>query len=146
MALSNGHTNGAVEEEITVYELELEDDGSPTKERSVGGMPWCRHAEPYLIAPPFSTSVCRRQSSPITCACRSRLGRSLQKLEFCTPTSRSMDLHSNARNSTRRCAWLLSVCEMPSYADCLLVPGTQHSLHDIPWASLCELDHLPSST
>lgn len=40
MALTNGaaaaHTNGSSEvEEITVYELELEDDGSPTKERSV---------------------------------------------------------------------------------------------------------------
>lgn len=35
MALTNGHGNHKVEEEITVYELELEDDGSPTKARSV---------------------------------------------------------------------------------------------------------------
>lgn len=37
MALTNGHGQHKVEEdeEITVYELELEDDGSPSKERSV---------------------------------------------------------------------------------------------------------------
>ena len=39
MALTNGHGQHKVveeeQEEITVFELELEDDGSPSKERSV---------------------------------------------------------------------------------------------------------------
>lgn len=111
MAYTNGHSekeNGASEvEEITVFELELEDDGSPTKERSVSAL-ICMALSLAEHLCSSSTSVCRRQSSRTTCACRSRLVLSPQKQACCTPTSRSTGQLSSVRNSIRRCTLCLS--------------------------------------